>query len=253
MVVLELKNVSIEFGGLKAVQNINLEVHKGQICGLIGPNGAGKTTTFNVLTGVYQPTKGEILLSGHNIVGENPIQINHRGIARTFQNIRLFKDLSVIDNVKVAMNRQMSYSVFSGIFHTLSYWKEEKKINDAAYEYLDILGLTDYAHQFAKNLPYGQQRKLEIARALATRPRALLLDEPAAGMNPTETMDLMETIRDIRKKYGLSILLIEHDMAFVMQICEHIYVLDYGKVIACGSPDEIKNDKKVIEAYLGGE
>lgn len=252
MVVLDVKNMNIEFGGLKAVQNLNLEVHKGQIVGLIGPNGAGKTTTFNVLTGVYQPTSGEVLLSGHNIVGENPVQISHRGISRTFQNIRLFKDLTVLDNVKVAMNRQMSYSLFSGVFHSMNYWKEERKINDAAMEYLEILGLDEYANGYARNLPYGEQRKLEIARALATRPRALLLDEPAAGMNPTETMDLMDTIKLIRDKYSLSILLIEHDMNFVMRICEHIYVLDYGQIIACGKPDEIKNDQKVIEAYLGG-
>lgn len=253
MSVLKVENLSISFGGLKAVQDVNLQVEKGKIVGLIGPNGAGKTTIFNLLTGVYLPTEGDITLAGKSIVGKKTFQITKMGMARTFQNIRLFEDMTVLDNVKTAMNNQMDYSAVSGIFHLPPYWREERLTNMQAYRFLKVLGLDDYADSLAKNLPYGQQRKLEIARALATNPRVLLLDEPAAGMNPTETQELLETIQIIRDKYDLSILLIEHDMNFVMGMCESIFVLDYGKIIASGTADEVRNDPKVIAAYLGGE
>lgn len=253
MSVLRVEDLCIEFGGLKAVEGVNLRVGSGEIVGLIGPNGAGKTTTFNLLTGVYEPSCGDILLAGKSIVGKKTFQINKMGVARTFQNIRLFKDLTVIDNVKTAMNNQMDYSVAAGVLHSPNYWREERMVTMQAYRILKVLGLDDFADAWARNLPYGQQRKLEIARALATNPRLLLLDEPAAGMNPTETQELLETIEFIRDNYDLSILLIEHDMNFVMGICDSIYVLDYGRIISSGSPEEIRNDPKVIAAYLGGE
>lgn len=253
MAVLETKNLGIAFGGLQALEDVHFSIEPGEIMGLIGPNGAGKTTVFNLLTSVYAPTTGTILLDGVNIVGKKTYQITQNGIARTFQNIRLFKDASVINNVKIAMNSQMKYSVLAGVFRLPSYRKEEKEISKRAHELLQVFGLDQFAHDYAKNLPYGQQRKLEIARALATNPKVLLLDEPAAGMNPTETRELMETIRLIRDKFNISILLIEHDMNFVMGICEYIVVLDYGKIIAEGTAEEVRNNPKVIAAYLGGE
>ena len=253
MAVLEAKNLGIAFGGLRALQDVQFSIGEKEIIGLIGPNGAGKTTVFNLLTDVYVPTEGTITLENQNIVGKKTYQITQGGISRTFQNIRLFKDISVIDNVKIAMNFQMKYSVLSGIFRLPAYRREEERVDKRAHELLQVFNLDAKAEDLATNLPYGQQRKLEIARALATNPKVLLLDEPAAGMNPTETKELMETIRLIRDRFGIAILLIEHDMNFVMGICERIYVLDYGKVIAEGNPEEIRNNPRVITAYLGGE
>ena len=253
MAVLEAKNLGIAFGGLRALQDVQFSIGEKEIIGLIGPNGAGKTTVFNLLTDVYVPTEGTITLENQKIVGKKTYQITQGGISRTFQNIRLFKDISVIDNVKIAMNFQMKYSVLSGIFRLPAYRREEERVDKRAHELLQVFNLDEKAEDLAKNLPYGQQRKLEIARALATNPKVLLLDEPAAGMNPTETKELMETIRLIRDRFGIAILLIEHDMNFVMGICERIYVLDYGKVIAEGNPEEIRNNPRVITAYLGGE
>ncbi|HEX3037456.1 MAG TPA: ABC transporter ATP-binding protein [Oscillospiraceae bacterium] len=253
MPLLEAKNLGISFGGLQALNDVHFVLRKGEIVGLIGPNGAGKTTVFNLLTEVYTPTEGEIELEGNSIVGQKTYKITQNGIVRTFQNIRLFKDVSVIDNVKIAMNSQMKYTVLSGIFRLPSFWKEERKVTEKAHELLQVLGLDEFAESSAKNLPYGKQRKLEIARALATNPKVLLLDEPAAGMNPTETQELMETIKLIRDRFSISILLIEHDMSFVMGICENIVVLDYGKVIAVGTPEEVVHNPKVVAAYLGGE
>ena len=253
MSVLETKNLGINFGGLQALEDVHFSIDEGEIIGLIGPNGAGKTTVFNLLTDVYMPTQGVIELDGNSIVGKKTYQITQNGISRTFQNIRLFKEISVIDNVKVAMNSEMKYSVLAGIFRLSSYRREEKAISKRAHELLKVFGLDENAHDYAKNLPYGQQRKLEIARALATNPKVLLLDEPAAGMNPTETKELMETIMLIRDKFKIAILLIEHDMNFVMGICEHLVVLDYGRVIAEGTAEEVRRDPKVIAAYLGGE
>ena len=253
MAVLEAKNLGIAFGGLRALQDVQFSIGEKEIIGLIGPNGAGKTTVFNLLTDVYVPTEGTITLENQNIVGKKTYQITQGGISRTFQNIRLFKDISVIDNVKIAMNFQMRYSVLSGIFRLPAYRREEERVDKRAHELLQVFNLDEKAEDLAKNLPYGQQRKLEIARALATNPKVLLLDEPAAGMNPTETKELMETIRLIRDRFGIAILLIGHDMNFVMGICERIYVLDYGKVIAEGNPEEIRNNPRVITAYLGGE
>lgn len=253
MALLEVKNLSISFGGLRAVDAFEIQIEKGQLYGLIGPNGAGKTTVFNLLTGVYRPNEGIIRLDGTDITGKSPIEINHAGIARTFQNIRLFKDMTVIDNVKTAMNSQMKYSAFSGIFRLPSYRKEEDQVTARAMELLDVFGLSGQAGDLARNLPYGKQRELEIARALASSPKVLLLDEPAAGMNPTETQSLLEAVRLIRERFQVSVLLIEHDMSFVMGLCEHIIVLDYGRIIAEGSADEIRRNPKVIAAYLGGE
>ena len=250
MPLLETKDLGIAFGGLQALDDVYITVDEKEIVGLIGPNGAGKTTVFNLLTGVYTPTKGAIRFEGKSILGRKPYQINRLGIARTFQNIRLFKNMTVMDNIKVAMNQNMRYTVAEGIFRLPRYWKEEKKVERKARELLQIFGMEDTADQMAANLPYGQQRKLEILRALASKPK--LLDEPAAGMNPTETHDLMETIREIRDMFGVGILLIEHDMSLVMGVCERIYVLDYGTLIASGTPEEIRSDEKVIKAYLGG-
>ena len=249
--MLECKNLGIQFGGLKAVDSFNLNIEKGMLYGLIGPNGAGKTTVFNLLTGVYKPTTGTIRLDGKLINGKTPTQINNVGIARTFQNIRLFKELTVLDNVKMALNSSMKYNTFEAIFRLPRFWKEEKEITDKALDLLDIFDMAEMANITAGNLSYGQQRKLEIARALATSPKLLLLDEPAAGMNPNETKELMNTIRFIRDKFKISILLIEHDMDLVMGICERLYVLNFGKIIASGLPEEIQNNKEVITAYLG--
>lgn len=253
MSVLETKNLGISFGGLQALQDVHFSIDEGEIIGLIGPNGAGKTTVFNLLTDVYLPSEGVIELDGDNIVGKKTYQITQNGIARTFQNIRLFKDVTVLDNVKIAMNSEMKYSVLAGILRFPSFRREEKEISRRAHELLKVFHLDEHAYDLAKNLPYGQQRKLEIARALATNPKVLLLDEPAAGMNPTETMELMETIMLIRDRFKVAILLIEHDMSFVMGICEHIVVLDYGRIIAEGTAEEVRSNPKVIAAYLGGE
>ncbi len=251
MNMLEVSHLSISFGGLKAVNDLNITIKKGQLYGLIGPNGAGKTTAFNLLTGVYKADTGSIILDGKNIVGMNTISINKAGIARTFQNIRLFKDLSVLDNVKVGLHNQMGYSTIEGILRLPRYFKIEKQMNEKAFELLDVMGLKDCAGFTAANLPYGKQRKLEIARALATNPKLLLLDEPAAGMNPNETEELMETIRSVRDKFDMTILLIEHDMRLVGGICEEITVLNFGQVLAQGVTSEVLNDPRVITAYLG--
>ena len=250
-VFLEAKNIGINFGGLKAVDNFNIELHEREIVGLIGPNGAGKTTTFNILTGVYTPSRGAIKVEDENIVGLKPHQIVNRGIARTFQNIRLFSDLTVIDNVKIAFQKEMKYSIIEGILRLPRYWKEEREFDQKARELLAIFDMEDLADVTAKNLLYGKQRKLEIARALATDPKVLMLDEPAAGMNPNETEELMNTIYSIRDRFGTAILLIEHDMNLVMGICERLIVLNYGVILAEGTPDEIKNNEQVIKAYLG--
>lgn len=249
--VLEVKNLGIDFGGLTAVNNLNMKVYENEIVGLIGPNGAGKTTVFNMLTKVYDPSRGSISLNGKDIAKMSTEEVNKAGIARTFQNIRLFGKLSVIDNVKTGMNNKHAYSVADAIFHTKKRNEHEKQIEEKAEELLKIFGLYESKDIEADSLPYGAQRRLEIARALATDPVLLLLDEPAAGMNPQETEELMNTIRFVRDKFGICILLIEHDMSLVMNICERIYVLNYGTLLAKGSPDEIKNNEKVIKAYLG--
>jgi branched-chain amino acid transport system ATP-binding protein len=251
MPLLEAKNMGVDFGGLRALSDFNFSIEKDELVGLIGPNGAGKTTAFNLLTGVYAPTEGEIFLDGKKISGKKPYKINNMGIARTFQNIRLFKGLSVIENVKTAFHARMKYGVLSGIFRLPKYWREETHIHNEALALLDVFEMADLADVNAGNLPYGKQRQLEIARALATHPKLLLLDEPAAGMNPSETQLLMDTIQLIREKFNIAILLIEHDMKLVMGICQRMVVLDYGMIIAEGVADEIKNNPRVIEAYLG--
>ncbi|MDF2538377.1 MAG: transporter related [Herbinix sp.] len=251
MALLEVKNLGISFGGLRAVDEVNLNIEKGQLYGLIGPNGAGKTTLFNLLTGVYQPTNGTIMLDGVNIVGKNTYEINLAGIGRTFQNIRLFKNMTVLDNVKVALTNREKYSLFSGILRFPLYFKKEKIMNDIARDILAVFNLEQEEDTLASNLPYGKQRKLEIARALATNPKLLLLDEPAAGMNPNETAELMDTIRLIRDKFNITILLIEHDMKLVAGICEEIFVLNFGTELAKGTPEVVLNDPAVITAYLG--
>lgn len=251
MAMLEVKNLGIQFGGLRAVDEFNLEIEKGALYGLIGPNGAGKTTVFNMLTGVYKPTDGDILLDGKSIIGKSQIDINKMGIARTFQNIRLFRQMSVLDNVKVGLHNQIKYSTVSGILKLPSYFKKEKEMNEKAMSLLEVFDLQGEADYLASNLPYGKQRKLEIARALATNPKLLLLDEPAAGMNPNETAELMETIQFVRKEFDMTVLLIEHDMRLVSGICEDLTVLNFGKVLAQGKTSEVLKNPEVITAYLG--
>ncbi|MCR4903686.1 MAG: ABC transporter ATP-binding protein [Butyrivibrio sp.] len=253
MTLLNVNNLSISFGGLRAVDDFNLKIEEGELYGLIGPNGAGKTTVFNLLTGVYKPNEGLIKLGDKDITGLSTIDINKAGIARTFQNIRLFKDLSVIDNVKVALHNQYSYSTLSSIFHLPSYYKVEKEMDEKAMELLKVFGLEEHKDYLASNLPYGQQRKLEIARALATSPKLLLLDEPAAGMNPNETKELMDTIQFVRDNFKMTILLIEHDMKLVSGICEELTVLNFGRVLTQGNTKDVLNNPEVIKAYLGDE
>ncbi|MBQ0036138.1 MAG: ABC transporter ATP-binding protein [Firmicutes bacterium] len=249
--VLETKSLGIDFGGLTAVNNLNIYVDAHEIVGLIGPNGAGKTTVFNLLTKVYEPSRGAIYLDGEDIKKLDTVGVNKSGIARTFQNIRLFSNMSVIDNVKVAMNNESDYSLFDSLIHDRKYHNNEKTIEEKALKLLEIFGLLKDKDILASSLPYGAQRRLEIARALATSPKVLLLDEPAAGMNPQETDELMNTIRFVKDNFDVCILLIEHDMSLVMGICQRIYVLNYGMLLAKGSPDEIRNNKEVIAAYLG--
>ncbi|MCB6607341.1 ABC transporter ATP-binding protein [[Clostridium] symbiosum] len=251
MAMLEVKNLSISFGGLKAVDDFNVTIEKGQLYGLIGPNGAGKTTIFNLLTGVYKPDCGQITLDGKNITGHKTADINKAGIARTFQNIRLFKELSVLDNVKVGLHNHNTYSTLSGIFRLPGYYKVEKKMDERAMELLKVFDLDQEFGYKASNLPYGKQRKLEIARALATEPKLLLLDEPAAGMNPNETAELMNTIRFVRDNFDMTILLIEHDMKLVSGICERLTVLNFGHMLAEGPTGDVLNNPQVVAAYLG--
>ena len=251
MALLEVKNLGISFGGLRAVNAFDIEIEKGQLYGLIGPNGAGKTTIFNLLTGVYKPDEGIIKLDGENITGKKAIDINKAGIARTFQNIRLFKDMSVKDNVKVGLHNHHPYSTLEGILRLPRYFKVEKEMDERAMELLKVFDLDQEADLLASNLPYGKQRKLEIARALATEPKLLLLDEPAAGMNPNETKELMDTIRFVRDKFDMTILLIEHDMKLVSGICEKLTVLNFGEVLMQGDTSTVLNDPQVITAYLG--
>ena len=251
MALLEVRNIGISFGGLKAVNDFSLTIEKGQLYGLIGPNGAGKTTVFNLLTGVYKPDTGSIFLDGKNLTGKKTIEINQAGIARTFQNIRLFKDLSVLDNVKAGLHNHHKYSTIEGILRLPRYYRVEKEMNERAMELLKVFDLDGERDYKASNLPYGKQRKLEIARALATDPKLLLLDEPAAGMNPNETMELMNTIRFVRDQFDMTILLIEHDMKLVSGICEKLTVLNFGQVLTQGDTSEVLNDKRVITAYLG--
>ena len=249
--ILEARHLGIDFGGLTAVNDFNMAIGRTEIAGLIGPNGAGKTTVFNLLTKVYQPTRGTILLDGHDTAGKTTVQVNKMGIARTFQNIRLFSNLSVEDNVKIGLHNHIGYGLFSGLLRLPNYWKEEKIAHERALELLSIFDMQDLANAKAGSLPYGAQRRLEIVRALATNPSLLLLDEPAAGMNPSETAELMENIVKIRDTFQIAVLLIEHDMSLVMGICEGIAVLNFGQIIAKGTPDEIQNNPEVIKAYLG--
>lgn len=249
--VLEVRGLGIDFGGLTAVNELNLTIYNEEIYGLIGPNGAGKTTVFNMLTKVYQPTRGTIRLCGQDMARLNPVQANKAGVARTFQNIRLFSNLSVLDNVKIGLGNSIHYGILTSLIHTPKYFKAEKDADKEALELLKIFELDDQADTMAGNLPYGAQRRLEIARAMATHPKLLLLDEPAAGMNPQETEDLMRMIRTVRDHFHISILLIEHDMQLVMGICERITVLNYGMLLAEGTPKEIQNNPEVIKAYIG--
>lgn len=249
--ILDVKNLGISFGGLKAVDGFDISIEKEQLYGLIGPNGAGKTTVFNLLTGVYRPDSGKVVLNGTDITGKSVIDINKAGIARTFQNIRLFKELTVIENVKVGLHNHHHYTTAEGIFRLPRYRKVEKEIEDKAMELLKVFGLEKEAQYKASNLPYGKQRKLEIARALATDPCLLLLDEPAAGMNPNETKELMDTIRFVREQFHMTILLIEHDMKLVGGICEKLTVLNFGQILAQGDTSEVLNNPQVITAYLG--
>ena len=251
MAMLEVTSLGISFGGLRAVDELSMKIEKGGLVGLIGPNGAGKTTAFNMLTGVYRPTDGGIRLDGQNLIGKKPHEICKLGVARTFQNIRLFHTMTVEDNVKVGLHNQERYSGFEGVLRLPTYWKHEKAAHERAMELLSIFDMEHLANEQAGSLPYGAQRRLEIVRALATNPKLLLLDEPAAGMNPSETAELMENIVKIRDTFGIAIMLIEHDMSLVMNICEGICVLNFGKVIAKGTAEEIQNNDAVIEAYLG--
>lgn len=251
MALLEVSNLGISFGGLRAVDDFNVTIEKGQLYGLIGPNGAGKTTVFNMLTGVYKPTTGRFFLDGEDLTGKSPVQINKKGMARTFQNIRLFDRLSVLDNVKIGLHNQNKYSAAAGVLRLPSFFKQERAMNARAEELLRVFGLDGESDTLACNLPYGKQRKLEIARALATNPKLLLLDEPAAGMNPNETAELMDTIRFVRDEFDMTILLIEHDMKLVAGICEEITVLNFGTELAKGKTAEVLRRPDVITAYLG--
>ena len=251
--VLEMQNVEKNFGGVRAIDNFSVTLEPGKIHGLIGPNGAGKTTIFNNITGIYAPDSGKIIFNGTDITGSAPHRVAQLGIGRTFQNIRLFSNLSVLSNVVIASNLDATYNLADAMFKTKKYKEREKHLEEKAMDLLDVVGLADKANEQASSLPYGHQRKLEIARALATNPKLLLLDEPAAGMNPNETDELMQTVRSVRDQFGIAILLIEHDMNFVMGICEEITVLDYGRVIARGDGKAIRNNPKVIAAYLGGD
>lgn len=250
-VVLKAEHLGITFGGLKAVSDFNMEIHEGELMGLIGPNGAGKTTVFNLLTGVYVPTEGAFYLCGQKLNGKQTYQVVEAGIARTFQNIRLFKAMTVLDNVKIAFTKDIHYNLADSLLRTKKYWNTEQELTEKAMEYLRIVHLDDKAGQLASSLPYGQQRKLEIARALATGPKLLLLDEPAAGMNPNETAELMDTIRFVRDNFDMTILLIEHDMKLVSGICEELTVLNFGQVLCQGETAAVLNDPEVIKAYLG--
>lgn len=253
-VILKTENLGISFGGLKAVQNLNIEIKEKQLYGLVGPNGAGKTTVFNMITGVYKPSTGSFWLDGENLTGKSQEVINHKGIARTFQNIRLFNNMTVIRNVMVGLHNQPEYkcNIFSSIFRLPGHFKTERAMRERAKEILDVVGLLDERNNLSCNLPYGKQRKLEIARALATNPKLLCLDEPAAGMNPHETEDLMQIVRRIRDEYNITILLIEHDMKFVSGLCDELTVLNFGTSLAQGAPEVALNDPEVIKAYIGG-
>ncbi|MCY7134857.1 ABC transporter ATP-binding protein [Streptococcus gordonii] len=253
MALLDVKNLTKHFGGLTAVGDVTLELNEGELVGLIGPNGAGKTTLFNLLTGVYEPSEGTVTLDGHLLNGKAPYKIASLGLGRTFQNIRLFKDLTVLDNVLIAFGNHHKPHTFASFFRLPVFYKNEEELKNKALDLLKIFDLDKEAETLAKNLAYGQQRRLEIVRALATEPKILFLDEPAAGMNPQETAELTELIRRIKNEFNITIMLIEHDMSLVMEVTERIYVLEYGRLIAHGTPDEIKSNERVIEAYLGGE
>ena len=251
MAMLEVTSLGISFGGLRAVDELSMKIEEGGLVGLIGPNGAGKTTVFNMLTGVYRPTDGGIRLDGQNLIGKKPHDICKMGVARTFQNIRLFSNLSVLDNVKTGLHNEITYTLAESLLHLGSYRKKERAMDGRAMELLEVFGLESVVDYKAANLPYGKQRKLEIARALATDPKLLLLDEPAAGMNPNETEELMETIELVRKKFGVTVLLIEYDMKLVSGICEYLYVLNFGRLLAEGTPSEVLSNPEVVTAYLG--